>query len=354
MFQCKIIKMKALINSAFFIFLFSGCYSLFGPKTDVTAFFELEITSADTAKAKEILLNRLSDEFYKNNILLENNGSQWILTITNYDSIETPLSALRKLITSQGKLEFWETFDNKDIYSSLTEVDSYIARDSVMNNISEEEKSDTSQLAKYKREHPLIGTILFPYADESRQALIAGPVAGIALIKDTAKAMEYLSNYKIKNLLPRNLRFAWTMNPPDRYKRPSYNKEEVSVRGLIALKTSNEGNEARLSGNIISDAGIRYDKRSGGFPYVETTMNDEGAKIWETMTEENTGKAIAITVDGEVYSYPTVMSKIVGGKSTITGNFTPEEARTLVSILKSSGYSYSVKIAGEHIIREQK
>ena len=74
------------------------------------------------------------------------------------------------------------------------------------------------------------------------------------------------------------------------------------------------------------------------------TMNEEGARIWGKITEANIGKSIAILVDGYVYTFPTVQNEIKGGKSSITGNFTHEEAADLAMILKAGMMPLSVSI----------
>lgn len=101
---------------------------------------------------------------------------------------------------------------------------------------------------------------------------------------------------------------------------------------LIALKAG-KGGKAPLGGDVITDARDDFDKIQGSV--VSMTMNAEGAKVWEKLTRDNIGNAIAIVLDNQVYSFPNVNSAISGGSSQITGGFSPEEAKDLANVLKS-------------------
>ena len=68
------------------------------------------------------------------------------------------------------------------------------------------------------------------------------------------------------------------------------------------------------------------------------------------MTGNNIGKSIAIVLDDYVYSYPTVNTKISGGSSQITGNFTTEEAKDLANVLKSGKMPAPARIVQEDVV----
>ena len=80
------------------------------------------------------------------------------------------------------------------------------------------------------------------------------------------------------------------------------------------------------------------------------SMNSEGSRRWALMTKQNIGKAIAIVLDGYVYSAPNVNSEITGGNSEITGHFTPEESKDLANVLKSGKMPAPAHIVQEDII----
>ncbi|MCM1292036.1 MAG: protein translocase subunit SecD [Bacteroides sp.] len=127
-----------------------------------------------------------------------------------------------------------------------------------------------------------------------------------------------------------DLRFAWGVKPT------------ADPRGdlfeLYSMKT--DGGEAILSGDVVKEAHMDFDKQAGG-TYVSMDMNTEAANRWASITGQNVGKRIAIVLDNRVYSAPTVNDKISGGRSQITGNFTPDEGKDLANVLKSG------KMAGE-------
>jgi preprotein translocase subunit SecD len=84
-----------------------------------------------------------------------------------------------------------------------------------------------------------------------------------------------------------------------------------------------------LNGRYVKGAQLAFDQISRR-PYVQLSFNDEGAKIFEELTERNVGKPLAIFLDNELIEMPTVQEKISGGQAQITGSFTIDSARTLV------------------------
>jgi SecD/SecF fusion protein len=127
-------------------------------------------------------------------------------------------------------------------------------------------------------------------------------------------------------MLPKDLKLAWTVKPSSRY-------QSGGIFELIALKTTPQGN-SQLGGEVILNAVHNFDQNRGSAE-VSMTMTPSAAQKWADLTGQNIGKSIAIVLDDEVYSYPTVQGKITGGVSQITGNFTIEEAQDLANVLKS-------------------
>ncbi len=118
---------------------------------------------------------------------------------------------------------------------------------------------------------------------------------------------------------------------------------------LIALKANTRDGRAPLDGDVITDARQDFDQ-FGSNPEVSMTMNSEGAKTWQRLTKENIGKSIAIVLDGYVRSFPTVQNEISGGRSSITGLETIEEAKDLANILKSGKMPAPARIIQEEIV----
>lgn len=101
-----------------------------------------------------------------------------------------------------------------------------------------------------------------------------------------------------------------------------------------------------LSGDVVSDVRVRTEKSSGSGDevYVALEFNSEGAKIFEKVTAENIGRRLAVAVDDIVYSAPIIREKISGGKASITGGFTADEAQSLAIVLRVGSFPVRVKV----------
>jgi len=254
---------------------------------------------------------------------------------------------VRKLLQGTANLEFWETYDNSEVYAYLTQADRKIAElqlvktqptatpadttkkaessNSLLSELDKSAKTDSTSAknADLQKQYPLF-SILQPSITPQGQ-LYPGAAVGTAQWKDTLAVMNYLRMDQVKALMPRNLAFKWTAKAVD--------KEEKFYR-LIAIKVTGRDGRAPLEGDVIVDA--RQDYADGGSrPEVSMTMNSTGAKVWARLTKDNVGKSIAIVLDGSVRSYPNVNGEITGGRSSITGLESVEEAKDLANILKS-------------------
>ena len=150
-----------------------------------------------------------------------------------------------------------------------------------------------------------------------------GPVVGYCQAIDTAKVGTMMRNPLIQQIFPREIRFMWTVKPID---------EKGTTLQLLALKATRDGS-ASLGGDVIVDARQDIGQNQGN--EITMSMNSEGTSIWKNLTANNIGRSVAIVLDNYVYSFPTVQSEIPNGNSSITGNFTIEEAKDLANILKA-------------------
>jgi len=145
---------------------------------------------------------------------------------------------------------------------------------------------------------------------------------------------------QVREVLPRDLGLRWTVKALD---------TNGEIFQLIAIKVTNRDGRAPLAGNVITDARADFSQTSA-YANVSMTMNAEGAKTWARMTKDNIGKCIAISLDGYIYSFPTVNGEITGGSSQITGNFTVEEAKDLANTLKSGKMPAPCRIVQEDVV----
>ena len=281
---------------------------------------------------------------------------------------------VRNLLQGTAMLEFWETYENQEVYSYLlqvneklkemqtpwieeeeaiveetaevetvTEADSTDAESSLLSELEAGAENDTTSagidnLENFKTEYPLFA-ILNPSTDQSGQ-LFPGPVVGMAHFKDTSQINDYLKLEQVNSIFPRNMSFRWTAKPAD---------DAGNYFRLIALKVTTRDGRAPLDGDVITDARQDFDQ-FGSNPEVSMSMNSEGDKTWSRMTKENVGKSIAIVLDGYVRSFPTVQGEIKGGRSSITGLESIEEAKDLANILKSGKMPAPARIIQEEIV----
>ncbi len=276
---------------------------------------------------------------------------------------------VRKLLQGTANLEFWETYECAEVLPWLNQIDAEWARlnaaetevveekpeevqaqeaveatnavDSLVANLdvpqADSLADNSANLEAYKKAHPLF-YILNPSVNQAGQAY-RGPVIGTVHYTDTAKVNEMLHSAIAQQVLPRTLRFYWTVKAID---------EAGALYQLIALKAQRDG-RASLEGDVITDANADFSQMSA-YANVSMEMNAEGAKAWARITKENVGKSIAIVLDGFVYSFPTVQNEIQGGRSQITGNFTVEEAKDLANTLKSGKMPAPARIIQEDIV----
>ena len=285
-------------------------------------------------------------------------------------------SRARKLLQSTAQLEFWETYEYRELFESLESVNNFLREveeqpeddSSDKNNVekktetkttiealadttdktndllaeieSDSLSADTSgslSFQEFANENPLYA-LLFPNLDQQNQ-LREGPVVGVCAVKDTAALNDYLQDDAIRKFFPLDVKFAYTVKP--------YDAEGKFVQ-LVALKSDRNGKSA-MEGDVVTDAEQAFGQFASSAE-VSMEMNAEGAKQWKRLTAENIGKSVAIVLDGYVYSYPTVQSEISGGRSSITGNFSVNEANDLANILKSGKLPAPARIIEEAIV----
>ena len=271
---------------------------------------------------------------------------------------------VRKLLQGSANLEFWETFNLTEIYGDLEKANAIIAETLASSEAAapKEEKAEKQevvnsldslsaalanqdaanndsikQMEEFAKANPLFSKLMI---SNSNGQLIPTPAIGVVSVRDTATVMEYLNMRKVKEVLPRELAFRWTVKPVD---------EKGLYYELVAIKVTDRDGKAPLEGNVITDARDDLDQISARST-VSMTMNPEGAKAWAKLTKENIGRSIAIVLDDMVYSFPNVNTEITGGRSEISGNFTPQEAKDLANVLKSGKMPAPSRIIQEDVV----
>ena len=264
---------------------------------------------------------------------------------------------MRKLLQGSANLEFWETYNNQEITPYLNQLDQRLANgetkvdtaatDSTKKvqakaaatpkfalNKNNAVKGEDAQMAALKKMHPLLSMLQTIPGD-------ALSLVGYANVRDTAAVNKMIYGSLAKQILPSDLKLLWSAKPEE-----GLNKK--NVYGLYALKVTSSDGRARLEGDVVTTAKDDFDEH--GRPRVSMTMNSEGAREWAALTKANVGKAIAIVLDGVVYSAPRVDGEIAGGQSSISGNFTIEDTKDLANTLKSGRMPAPAKIVQEEVV----
>ena len=286
---------------------------------------------------------------------------------------------VRKLLQGSANLEFWETYNSNEIVPFLNTLDRKLAAvedtqkaeaDTTVQNAQAEVTNDTTQVAqadadtakaakndlaavvggdgeekadkvlsaaeieKLRKQHPLL----------SRLQLVQGAygcVVGYAAKRDMDAISELLQTPEAKEVLPADLRLKWGV-------KGIGEGASADVYELYAIKVTERNGRAPLEGDVVTDANDTFDEH--GRPSVSMKMNVDGARRWAALTKANLHRSVAIVLDDNVYSAPTVQSEITGGNSSITGSFTAEETRDLANVLKSGKMPAPAKIVSEEIV----
>ena len=267
---------------------------------------------------------------------------------------------VRKLLQGTASLEFWETYTAQELQPYLQELNNEIRqRNEALESIEEKEETAAADQPKADNADNSLASEIDATADEGTDAgrdafMKANPLfsrlqslggnsalLGIAHYRDTAQINAWINENR--SLFPGDFVPAWS------FKAYEYGEIQPDTYfELIALK-SHVGKGPALDGKYISSANVTYNQMTG-LPEVSMAMNSKGAIEWENITGENIGKQIAIVMDGQVYSYPNVQNKISGGNSSISGNFTQQDADDLSNVLKSGKLSTPARIVQGQVV----
>ncbi len=252
---------------------------------------------------------------------------------------------VRKLLQGTASLEFWTTYNGAELLPSLLRADAAvkalaaqgIATESVEATDLTAEVAAAGEAAeassRYSREqNPLLALLSPDYA--------GGAVLGAAVAADVATINKYLALPEVRDCFPADIAFKWGIKG-----EPMFDNRLC----LYAIKVERADGKAPLDGGVISDARATY-AQTGADAEVSMAMNSNGITEWAQLTADNIGKCIAIVLDGYVYSAPVVRNKIEGGNSSITGNFTIQEAQDLANVLKSGKVPAPARIIQDTVV----
>lgn len=282
---------------------------------------------------------------------------------------------VRKLLKGTAQLEFWATYSgdmtdarllneynrvagyltatdeylaarhNNNTVDSVVVADSNAVADSVATTEQTElagvpEAETDAQSEQYRKEHPLMSLFAQwqgyqPYP----------PVVFRATEADTAAVNRMIAEgVRAGKVNAREVKYLWSVKPVE---------ENSNIFELYAIKIEDYDRntnlpKAKLDGSVITDARQDFSNTEGN--EISMSMNSEGAHAWKNITHDNIGKCVAIVLDDQVYSAPRVNGEIAGGRSSITGNFTLDEAKDLANVLKSGKLPAPARIVQEAVV----
>ena len=274
---------------------------------------------------------------------------------------------VRKLLQGSANLEFWETYNSDEIIPYLSQLNQREANhrsgakeevaDSAANDtaaVAAAEKAeakaqakaafktkknakadDAASMAESKKQNPLFS--IFQPSGNGALSLV-----GYASARDTAEVNKIIYSAPAKQILPADCRLLWSAKPADGI-------QAKNIYELHAIKVTTTNGRAPIEGDVVTDAKDQFNNLTGS-PEVSMTMNSDGARRWAALTKANVGKAIAIVLDGTVYSAPRVNGEISGGQSSISGNFTIEDTKDLANTLKSGRMPAPAHIVQEEVV----
>ncbi|MBQ5904120.1 MAG: protein translocase subunit SecDF [Alistipes sp.] len=260
---------------------------------------------------------------------------------------------VRDLLQGTASLEFWTTYSANEVLPAMVQADQYLRTvvaeeapateeateaetkaEGLIAEIGEQPaEEEAAQVGRYTREQNPLFAVLDP-------SFAGGAAMGAAYKADMAQVEAYLAMPAVRELFPADIDFKWAVKGDDmmdgRYQ-------------LFAIRVARADGKAPLDGSVITEAREQYSQQ-GATAEVSMAMNAEGAQEWARLTGENVNKCIAIVLDGYVYSAPNVINKIEGGTSSITGNFTIQEAQDLANVLSSGKVPAPAKIIQDTVV----
>ena len=292
-------------------------------------------------RAMQVIRNRV-DRYGVTEPSIQTQGSRRI--VVELPGIDDP-ERVRRLLKGTARLEFRLMADPGELNSSLQRIISYYEvdiaaeADSVETPAEEDtsEEADTSfDVSQLLAETEGLDDVGNPLLDVLIPAGQGSVVFGEVSVQDTATFNTLMADPEVQAMLPRDIELLYDANPSGTGGAEYYPVLAVNMN-------------AELTGDVITDARADFDQTTNQ-PLVDMEMNSEGARIWSRITGANVGKNVAIVLDRVVYSYPTVIGQISGGRSQITGLASQEESDDIVTVLKSGALPAPVDIVEERTV----
>lgn len=321
-----------------YVSIFCQQYKALDPTGDLSVVFKDQVKRGEKADAVEAALKQeVKDRVSSSTNVLRSRIDQFGVVAPNIQELEKDGQILlelpgvkehdrvRELLKSSANLEFYETMTMNEWQGAMAQLDAALRADSTSNGMG----LSAYFLQMGNQYNPIVVGTSTAANRTAIDSIMASPLA--------------------KRYLPGNLKLAWEVKPQTAEFTDTITgkKRSIDLYTLVALKTSN--GKAALSGDVVTSATSDFDNMQGG-NYVSMNMKPDAARQWARITAANLEKQVAIVLDDQVYSAPRVNSVIEGGRSSITGQFTTDEAKDLANVLKSGKMAAKVDIISDTVI----
>jgi SecD/SecF fusion protein len=286
---------------------------------------------------------------------------------TNRIQVELPgvdnPDRVRKLLSSAAKLEFCEVYNASEVspvingmLGVIQKMDDALKATQISNKATAKAKTDTTkgaglaaQLTGKKADSTKVDTTrnanslfnLFQ-VNTNQQDVRFGDIYVQA--KDTSRFNGILRSAEMRNIIPSDMSFLYSRKPEKN--SATATQDEGTTFRLIAVK---DFSNAPIEGDLVTNAQANPDQTQGGWE-VSMRMNGEGTRKWADMTTKNVNERVAVVLDGLVNSDPRVNEPITGGNTSISGDFTVEEAQDLENVLKAGKLPAPISIIEESVV----
>lgn len=381
------LKQQKVTPNTNFVSLFENAIYKINPNVQLASYFSTQLRDKvkltdDNDKVMSVVRSEVADAYDRTYEILRQRIDKFGVAQPNIQKlsaserilIELPgvkePERVRKLLQGTAELQFWLGAKCKDAFHYLDDVNKFIASTTVDDTVASQtmdsalatlttdtasaNAADTNSLlgklnadsalnqeaqlqAENAKKNPLFAK-LYPNLNPQTGEFSDGCVVGYSSPKDRADIDDMLAKARQKNILPPTIKFLWGAKPS------RYN----NLYELYAIQVTTRDGSPLLGGDVITDA--RQDFNSSNGNEISMSMNSDGAREWKRITGANTGEFIAIVLDNLVYSAPRVNGEIAGGRSSITGDFTLEEAKDLANILKAGKLPAPAKIVQEAVV----
>ncbi|KAA5825085.1 protein translocase subunit SecDF [Algibacter amylolyticus] len=315
--------------------------------SDVKSIIETKIDES-IVSAFEVLRKRI-DEFgvTSPNIQRLGNSGRILVELPGVKDVERATG----LLQSTAQLEFWDAYKGEQFYQFIDQANAVLKDLVVADNVAEVEPQDEENAQNDQIDDLLGDAETDSTAVDTNNPLgklirglgyQGGPIIAKFEIKDKETVLDYLNKPQVRALLPADQRYTKFV-----FGKPEKGSELVDLYALIG----NRENVPQLSGAVVTDARNQFG--ATGKSEVSMQMNAKGAKIWEEMTGKAyaQGSQIAIVLDDVVYSAPGVTTgPIAGGSSSISGDFSLNEAIDLANVLRAGKLPASADIIQSEVV----